>query len=251
MKDQLQRLGLSDEEAELYLAMLELGGGYASQLAKRVGRNRSSMYHTLKTLTEKGLITKLAREKHSYFSPEPPEKIVQLAKLRYEGAASLLPELQSIQNTIAAKPKIKFYQHTSGIESIFEDTLSAEGEILGYTNLSLLVEMFPGYFKRYTEERMRRKIKVRYLSPRPTSGPALLEDFFTKLGDSDLLEVLFVNPTQFPVRNEVAIYGNKVALMSLSADELIGVLIESPNVAQTMKAGFDLAWIGAASFIAQ
>ena len=251
MREQLQTLGLVEEEAELYLAMLEIGGGYASQIAKRLGRNRTSSYYTLKTLSEKGLVNKTSRGKFQLFTPEPPEKIVQLAKLRYDSAVSLLPELRSIQNTLAAKPKIKLYQHISGIEGILEDTLSAKNEILGYTNLSLMVELFPAFFRRYTKARIEQGIKVRYLSPRPQSGTMALADFFQTLGDSELIEVLFINPQQFPFSNEIAIYGSKVALMTLSREEPIGVLIESQQAAQTMKAIFDLAWIGASSFIAR
>lgn len=250
MRDRLVQLGLNDEEAELYLAMLELGGGYASHLARHTGRNRSSSYHTLNRLTEKGLATKFTKGKYQYFAPEPPEKIVQLAQLRFQSAKQLMPELLSIQNTLASKPRIKFFERASGIETIFEETLSAEGEILGYTNLALLIELFPGYFRRYTRERMKRGIRVRYLSPRPKEGTALIQEMLSEQCDVSTLEVLFINPEQFPFQNEIAIYGSKVAVMSLSREEQIAILIESETVSKTMKAVFDLAWIGASSFIA-
>ena len=134
MPERLVPLGLNDDAAQLYLVLLELGGGYASQLAKRLGRNRSTTYHTVNKLVEKGLATRLRKGRYQYFAAEPPERIVQLAKMRFDRASDLLPELLSIQNTLARKPKIQFFERTSGIEEIFEQTLSAEGEILGYTN---------------------------------------------------------------------------------------------------------------------
>ena len=250
MLQQLIQLGLSEEESELYLSMLELGGGFASQLAKKASRKRSSSYHTLNRLVEKGLATRVKKGSYQFFSPEPPETIVELTRRRCSTAEKLLPELQSIQNTMAKKPKIKFFERQSGIETIFEDTLTAEGEILGYTNLSLLAELFPGYFRRYTRERMKRGIKVRYLSPQPLRGHDLIEELFPEGPDAGLLEILFINPNQFPFQNEIAIYGDKVAIMSLSRKEQIAILIESKTVSSTMKAIFDLAWIGACGFIA-
>lgn len=247
----LQQLGLSDEEAELYLAMLEMGGGYASLLAKKVTRKRSSSYHTLGRLVEKGLANRTSKGKFSFFTPAEPEQLIRIARDRLEAAEKALPELRSIQNTLANKPKVKFYERASGIEEIFEETLQAEGEILGYTNLSLLIELLPGFFRRYTRERLRRGIKVRYLSPRPESGIDLVEEFLTERGNPDLLEILFINPEQFPFENEFAIYGDKVAVMSLSKREQIALLIESKTVSTTMKAVFDLAWIGASNFIAR
>ena len=53
----------------------------------------------------------------------------------------------------------------------------------------------------------------------------------------------------YQFENEIAIYGKKVAIMSLSAGESIGILIESETLSCTMRAVFNLAWIGASNFI--
>lgn len=251
MKESLLQLGLNDEESDLYLALLELGGSHVSRLAKRAGKNRSTTYHTLNNLISKGLATKQQKGKFQYYLPEAPEKIVQRHKNLFDTATSVLPELLSIQNTLAAKPKIKFFQDSEGVETVLNDTLSAESEILGYTNLALMMELFPGYFRRYSKARMKNGIKVRYLSPRPPRGNAFVDELLPSSLDESLLEILFINPEQFPFENEIAIYGNKVALMSLSKNEQMALLIESETVAATMRAVFDLAWIGATSFVAR
>lgn len=251
MLKELTGLGLSEDEAQVYLAMLELGGGYVSQIAKKAGKHRATCYHTLNNLLEKGLSSKLEKGKYIYYSPEEPNKLVQQMANKLSAAQSLLPELLSIQNTLARKPKIKFYEGISGIETIFEDTLTAQSEILGYTNLSSLLRLFPEYFKKYSKKKMKNNIKTRYLSPRPDETLKDLDSFFQKQADSDLLEILFINPEEFPFNNEIAIYENKVAIMSLSEDEKIAILIESQVFSNTMKAIFDLSWLGATSFIAQ
>ena len=46
------------------------------------------------------------------------------------------------------------------------------------------------------------------------------------------------------------IYENKVAVISLNPEELIGMIFESPVYARSQKAIFNLAWLGASSFIA-
>ena len=147
MREKLISLGITEEESDLYLIMLQAGGGYASKLAKLAQRKRSSTYHTLEKLVAAGLARKSTRGKYNYFSPEPPEKLVQLSKLRLDTASSLLPELLSIQNTRSDKPRVQFFETFEGIEQIFQDSLNAKGEILGYTNLSLLNELFPEFFR--------------------------------------------------------------------------------------------------------
>ena len=46
------------------------------------------------------------------------------------------------------------------------------------------------------------------------------------------------------------IYDDKVAVISLNPDELIGMIFESPVYARSQRAIFNLAWLGATSFIA-
>jgi predicted transcriptional regulator len=249
MLKELITLGLTRDEAQVYLAMLELGGGVVSRIAKKAGKHRATCYHTLGNLIDKGLASKLQKGSSLFFSPENPEKLLHQAQGRVDTAKSLLPQLLSIQNVLAKKPKIKFFEGRAGIESIFEDTLSADGEILGYTNLSALTQLFPDLIRRYTRKRRELGIRTRYLSPFPTPGSATVTSFFPNDKDLDLTEIVFVNRDEFPLQNEIAIYSGKVAMMSLSKDEMMAVLIESRLVANSMKAIFDLSWLGASSFI--
>ena len=70
-----------------------------------------------------------------YFSVESPQILVNQMEEKFQKAKKLLPELLSITNTIAYKPKIQYYEGAQGIKNIFEATLKAKGEIVGYTNL--------------------------------------------------------------------------------------------------------------------
>ena len=65
------------------------------------------------------------------------------------------------------------------------------------------------------------------------------------------MEILFVNPKEFWFEHEVLIYDNKVAVISLNKDEIIGMIFESQIYARSQRAIFDLAWLGASSFIAR
>jgi hypothetical protein len=174
-----------------------------------------------------------------------------MAEERVERAKELIPQLSSLMSTLAFKPKIRFYEGLEGIKSIFEDVLTTQGEVLGYTSLKGLIDLFPDYFRQYCHKKIRNSIKTRYIAPAAAEGVDIIDEYFPKKYDPNLLEILMVNPKEFDFRNEIAIYGNKVAVMSLNPDELIGLLIESATVAQTMKSVFDLAWLGATAFVAR
>jgi len=69
--------------------------------------------------------------------------------------------------------------------------------------------------------------------------------------DPNLIEILLVNRDQFLFENEVLIFGSFVGIVSLNQDELLGLIVESQTFARTMKAVFDLAWLGATTFVAK
>ena len=78
-----------------------------------------------------------------------------------------------------------------------------------------------------------------------------MDQFLPKDYDPNLIEILLVNKEQFPFENEVLIFGNVVGIVSLNPDELLGLIVESPTLARTMRAVFDLAWLGATAFVAK
>ena len=124
-------------------------------------------------------------------------------------------------------------------------------EILGYTNLKAVTEFFPKFFEQYTHKRLKKKIKTRYLSPNTVESVHVMDQFLPKDYDPNLIEILLVNKEQFPFENEVLIFGNVVGIVSLNPDELLGLIVESPTLARTMRAVFDLAWLGATAFVAK
>lgn len=77
-----------------------------------------------------------------------------------------------------------------------------------------------------------------------------MKDYYPKGFPPELIEILYVNPKEFWFENEIIIYDNKVAVISLNKDELIGMIFESPVYAMSQRAIFNLAWLGASSFIA-
>lgn len=248
---ELLKIGLTNEEAKVYLACLEINGGPVSVIAKKAGVQRVSCYHTLGNLLYKRLLSQYNRNGVKCFAPEPPEQLLKLAEEQINITKSLLPELLSLASTSAFKPKIRFYEGRDGVEKVFFESLLAKGEILGYTNLKNVTSFFPKFFESYTHTKLQKQIKTRYLSPTTVESVHVLRPFLPKQYDQNLLEILLVNKDQFLFENEVLIFNNSVGIVSLNTDELLGLIVESPTFARTMKAVFDLAWLGATAFVAK
>lgn len=251
LEKELTTLGLTNEESKVYLAILELGGSFVSSIARRAKVNRSTCYHTLENLTKKGLVSSYQRGKVLHFVAEDPTRFTQMAEERVQRTKDLIPELLSITNTLAFKPKIRFYEGIEGIKSIFEDIVATKDQVLGYTNLKAIGELMPDYFRQYCHKKVQLSIKTRYIAPATEEGVDMIDAYYPKKYDPNLLEILMVNPKEFNFQNEIAIYGKKVAIISLNPDELIGLIVESKTFADSMKSFFDLAWLGATAFVAR
>jgi len=251
MISDLLKLGLTDEEARIYVACLEINGGPVSLIARKADVNRVSAYHTLENLLRKRLLSEYNRNGVRCFAPEPPEKLQELALEKVGIAKMIIPELKTLTASLGFKPKIRSYEGRDGVERVFTESLNAKGELLGYTNLKNVTGFFPDFFKEYTKKRFEKKIKVRYLSPSTVDSVHVMDPFLPKNYDANLIEILLVNRDQFPFENEVLIFGNSVGIVSLNPDELLGLIVESATLAKTMKAVFDLAWLGATAFVAK
>ena len=251
LEKELLSLGLSAEEAKVYLSVLELGGSFVSSIARRAKVNRSTCYHTLNNLVQKGLVSSYQKGKVLHFSAQDPRRFTQMAEERVQKTQDLIPQLLSLANTLTSKPKVRFYENLEGVKSIFEDILQSKEEILGYTNLKSVTELFPEYFKQFCHKKVKQGLKTRYIAPAMEGGVEIIDQFYPKNYDPHLLEMLMVNANEFSFSNEIAIYSNRVAIISLQYDELMGLIVESPSFAKSMKSFFDLAWLGATAFVAR
>ncbi len=250
IRPDFELLGLTDTEGVVYMSVLELGGGYVSTIARHAKLPRVNCYHTLENLSKKGLVTYITKDNVKYFSAEPPQKLLNMQEEKYMYTKKLMPELLSITNSLTIKPKIKYYEGKEGVKAVFEDMLTAKKEILGYSNLKALADLFGDYIPAHAEKKMKQGIKTRIICPLTEESPNYIKKYYPKNFPPELIEIIYVNPREFWFEHEIMIYDDKVAVISLNPEELIGMIFESPVYARSQRAIFNLAWLGATSFIA-
>lgn len=247
---ELQNFGLSQEESKIYVACLEIWWWPVSVIAKRAWLNRVSCYHTLDKLLDKKLLSIYNKDWIKCYAPEDPSKLEQLALEKVNLAKMLIPQILSISNVHAFKPKIRFYEWRQWIERVFNESLESEWEILWYSNLKIVCEFFPDFFKDYCHKKIEKKIRSRYLSTNVIWDVNLMKNFLPKKYDPNLIEILLVNNKQFLFENEIMIFWNKVWIISFKKWELMSLIVESWTFANSMKAIYDLAWLWATAFVA-
>ena len=84
---------------------------------------------------------------------------------------------------------------------------------------------------------MKKKIYLRGIAPKDEYGENVIQE-----NKKNHREIRLVIPTEFSFANEIFIYDDKIAIISYGKDELVGMIIESPEIASTQRAIFMMAW---------
>ena len=238
----LQAAGLDDKEAQLYLTGLQLGSAPASEYAKASELNRITAYNTLEGLVQKGLFTLEKKVRGKSYAPVAPEYLAVEVRKNAEAVERMLPELRSLQGKHYRKPHVRFYEGWEGVRRVYEDTLTAKGEVLNFANSAVVRSYWPHYDEEYVAERVKRGVRLRGIAPDDAAG--------RKVHGEDrraLREIRLIPAREFDFTNEINIYDSKVAICSfdsgLQSDaDMFGVIIESKEVAETQRQIFEMAW---------
>jgi HTH-type transcriptional regulator, sugar sensing transcriptional regulator len=244
----LSKLDLSEHQAAVYFATLQMGSGAIIDIAKRAGLKRTTTYSILDGLVQKGFVSVNKKTAHREYTAEDPRQLsdilnieIQKIKQRQQNFISALPELMSFYNASAVKPKIKYFEGVEGMKIVFNETLqlSKGEEILAYSSAeSIHKYLGDNYVKSYLAERISKGIIQRAIAEDSTAARQ-----HQKNDACELRATRLVDKKLFPFANEINIFRNKIIIMSYA--DLLGVIIESEGVAKTHKAIFELSWLGA------
>lgn len=235
----LREAGLSEKEAKLYLAGLELGETTIQRLAEDAGIKRPTAYDIMRDLEKRGLFSMSIRNKKRLLLAEDPTIVLGLLKAREQAFVKALPELKLLLGIAGRKPQVKFYEGVEGLKAMYWSTLESKGTILVYGSVTDMWEAMPkDFIKEYVKERIKKEIHVRGIVP---NTPDAQE--YVRRDSEELRQLLLIPRERFIFSNEINIYNNKVAIFSFP--EKIGVVIESKKIAETQRSIFELAWLGA------
>lgn len=242
----LQAVGLSDKEARVYLAALELGRASVQDIAKKSSVNRATTYVILESLMKQGLCSTYDEGKKTFYIASNPETLRSLFALqqkeieeRQRQLESVMDDLRLITNKNSDKPIIKFFDGKQGILNATEEYRNSYRA--GDTEPARMIyprdrvnEIISSEEKDVVHrERLKKHIKSKVICTSSTPVETTPDGDRTR-----------VNAKKFPVSSDISIYGDYVVINSLGK-RLSAVLIKDREIANTLKSLFDLAWEGA------
>lgn len=128
---------MSQKEAICYLSGLELWLASVSQLSRKSGLSRTTLYDVLENMESKWFTQKLKKLGNSYYSMTPPDKLCGLLEKRFTNFQNNLNELMTLSITNKQKQEVELfywferikdeiadaYKHAKIIKSILSNSI--------------------------------------------------------------------------------------------------------------------------------
>ncbi len=234
--NQLNELGITVHEAEIYLSILRHGEASAGVILEEVKLHREQVYRALKRLVDSGLITQYEKRKRAYYSPVDPQILVSRMRAKTEVAEALQPYLKEIHQK---KPQI--IRVNEGVEAyklLFEDmlaTVEKDGEYLVMSSLGeKFYELTKDFYPRYARLMVKRGIRLRMIGYEN-------EDYKEQLKVQGLLRVRRLSK-EYEAPVATVVYANRVAIEIIDTDNPAIITIENQNVANAYRHTFNTLW---------
>jgi sugar-specific transcriptional regulator TrmB len=247
----LKAFQLNDKEIRVFLRALEFGPQPASSIARSCELPRNTVRGILDALVKKGLMIKTRRANTQYYGTEIQENILRTLTHKRESMEKEIARQMdmveqygtqlSARHYAQSRPKITFYEGTSGLEKVYENTLTSKTGLRSWGSFDANKDAMPEYFKAYYKRRAQKKIPMKSIHPdTPLSREHQIKN------KKELRESALVPKNHFDLTPEIQVYDDKVNIVSWK--DKMGIIIESQEIADAMHAIFELSYEAAKKY---
>lgn len=237
----LQAIGLSDKEARVYLAALELGSATAQAIAAKATVSRPNTYVMIESLGKRGLLNEITKGTKRYFTPTAPEKLLEIVSVQRQEVQEkeakiqrIMPGLLELTLTAKAAPTVRVLDGRDLWTELQEDILAS-----GAVEVADLAAQDGGpvCLRGGLDNQILDKCRVR----------AVISDSARSIKTAksrQASEVRVRRPDTRPFPGDLAVYGDRVFLSANAADG-VSVIIRDAAIAATLAALFEISWTAA------
>lgn len=235
---ELTELGLSENEARVYLALVELGPSTTGPIIKRSGLYRVIVYDTLEKLIEVGLASYVVRRNRKLFSGEPPSRLLEMAEEKVSTAKKLS---DTLAKKYIEKPLDKgayVYEGWQGIKSaqqryyeLMEDGEPSEYRMMGAS--AQLHQRLDNFFNEFHEKRSSMKIPARLLFNESNRTFGALKECYTPVR---IRYLPIVTPSW------VSMYGDMLLIGLAEPEEPTAFVVKNRGIVASYETYFDTMW---------
>jgi len=239
----LRKIGLTEGEIKVYLALLETGSSSIGKIIKKSGVSGSKTYEVIDRLMKKGLVSYVIKNNVKHFEASSPDKILNyldekenIIKNEKENIQKIIPELILKQKS-AKEAEAKIFTGWEGIKTANEDIINTlkKGEEWLSMGLTEQPESWEIHFTKRQEVRAKKGIKHKHLLNEK------YKSLYKQRKHLPYTEFKFL-PRELEMPTSTEIYSNKIIINILSPVSPIAIMIENKDVADSFRKYFYVLW---------
>ncbi len=232
----LKEYGLSDKESQVYLACTMLGTATVVDISKQCRLPKSTCYDVLNSLIAKGIAGTVLKGKVTYFEAADANQLIQSLERKKKRIEAIMPALRSMKESAIEKPKTTMYEGMSGLKAILDDIIQTGEDVLIIGNFSNFSRVTRHVAPQFIRSRIQKNISCRYLSEESDISKKIKKDDRKELRETRFLKSLKDSGS------EMYIYSKKIAIVTVSKDQPVGVIIENESIAKFQRILFRELW---------
>lgn len=235
---ELIKIGLSEQEAAVYVALLGLGRASVQEIAAEAGLKRPTAYLVLDELRKKGFALKEPHTKRTRYVAKDPEQAVRERLEEIQKVAYTIPELKAIQKS-ADKVNVLYFEGLEGVQKALTYNMDV---LINTTSVGFFAKAdeikdnrFLDFLYLWNDQLAKHNISFRGIVP---EHPSL--DGFREKDKQHYRSVKRVSPEKYDSNISIEATESFVRIALLKQMQVI--IIESPEAAKTVKQIFELLW---------
>lgn len=231
-------VGLSDNEAKVYLNSLNLGKTTILSLSKASEVKRTTVYSVVESLKKLGLMKIEQIGWKTYYSAENPEKLERIIENKRKELQETLGDFKSLYSTEGGSSLIKYYEGIEAVKNIhldFLDEVKFGEDYWVISDSAKWMSEDQKFFENFVEKRAQKKLNNRLL-----------------LQDSEIARRYKQNETVYNMQIKlfpqdvklsasISITPQKI-LIHQTTPPVIAMVIENKNIIRLHKELFEFMW---------
>ena len=233
---ELEDIGLSTKEAQVYLATLMRGNTTALSISRKAKLPKTTTADILASLVKQKLVSKYTKGRKNYYTTLDPAILSERVAKQQDTLQKLLPQLKAMHESRVDRPKVRFYEGNSEYISVLKELVRETSEVLVIASTKDTLSSMPTEYLDLTiKERLANKVLAKALYTNDPNGLKLKSD------SSQELRVTKIIQPSLPFTSMIWVWNNKVAFFDVK-NEVNIFIIESLEIAQTMRMMFQSMW---------
>lgn len=240
----LGRIGLSPNEAKVYLALIDLGSCLAGKISEKAEIHRRAVYDALNRLIDKGLVSFVIKSGKKYYEATHPERLLDILKEKEEdikrkekSIKEILPDLILKYKQTKSELEASVYKGKEGLKTVMELILKEKKDWLSIGSTGKGPKALPYFLPGWHRRRLKLKIEYRGLFADTPDGRKRAREYL-KMGSAKFKFL----PKEIKNPQTIWIFGNKVAILLISIEQPVIFLINNKEIADSFMAYFNWLW---------